>query len=165
MKGIHCSSVAVHDVCRQLAHFLFDPSSSQHKGILKICTADTVGNPFPLVISGMRYGRFRKKSHCTYSFLSHSHFNSAQLNPGISFGRSLSYMIGGVVVNHCDMHLRRVSFFTQFTDILCSRVQMFVIATYSTHLFPGVWCMVFGCLHHGCLDVSHSHLQWGRNWM
>lgn len=51
------------------------------------------------------------------------------------FDRVLSYMIGGVAVNHHDMHLPGVSFFTQFNDILCSRVQMFMVKTYLTPLF------------------------------
>ena len=55
MKGIHCPNVVLH-VCQ----ILFDPSPQQHKGILTICRADGAGNPFPLVISEMRYERFRK---------------------------------------------------------------------------------------------------------
>ena len=69
------------------------------------------------------------KFHCApLPFLSHSHLNS--IVKSWDFSKGPSYMIGDAVVNHHDMHLPSVYFFTQFTDILCSRVQMFMVKTY-----------------------------------
>ena len=61
------------------------------------------------------------------------------------FSEGSSYMIGDAVVNHHDMHLPSVSFFTQFTDILCSRVQVFMVKT----------CLSLSlCLMHGLKTLA-----------
>lgn len=91
------------------------------------------GNPFSLGISEMRYGRFKKNP--TVPTPSYHALIWTALSQVLRFQESLSYEIGGMAVNHHDIHLPSVSFYTQFTDILCSRVQMVTVKTY---FFPFV---------------------------
>lgn len=132
MKSMHYSVWVSAMFASKVVYFWFDHLPQEYiKHFSKHVKQMQAGNPFPLVISEMRYGRFRKNSTVPLSY-PHCEQHSVK---SWDFQRGSSYMIGDAIVNHHDMHLPSVSFFTQFAIILCSRVQVFMVKLAYLFLF------------------------------